>query len=217
MPPILPIPSPPPYEAVWLTTPVTGTPHADALQAANPSLTIHTCHSIQGATEPERLDRWRNCDRNIRAWWRANRQSLTADQFLFLEYDVFCNVDLFQIIPPLAPGVGIAAAKILSGLSDVRHFWPFAEIPRLPRAMHALACATAPLAVLLISRQALDAILSPDYDATFAADIFCEVRLPTIIRFEGFRTAALNLPHVTATPVTPSAPGIWHPVKSPVL
>ena len=125
-------------------------------------------------------------------------------------------MDLRRHIAPLSKGCGIAAAKILSGLTDIRNFWPFADIPRLPRTMQALACATAPLAFLLISRAALDAVLHPLHDAVFAANIFCEMRLPTVIRFEGFGVAAMDLPQVVCTPQTPTFPGIWHPVKLPV-
>ena len=63
---------------------------------------------------------------------------------------------------------------------------------------------------------ALDAVLHPLHDAVFAANIFCEMRLPTVIRFEGFGVAAMDLPQVVCTPQTPTFPGIWHPVKLPV-
>lgn len=216
MPPILPIPSPYPYEAVWMTTQTTGTPHAAALQAANPGLEIHSHYSLQGTTDTERNHLWRNCDRNIRAYWRDHRNLVASGHVLFLEYDVFCDVDLRSVILPEFPDCGIAGASILSGLRDIRRFWPFADIPKLPRSMQALACASAPLAVLLISRPALDAILAPEYDPVFSADIFCETRLPTVIRHAGFSVSSMPIPHVTATPVTPTSPGIWHPVKSPV-
>ena len=198
-----------------MTTPVSGTPHAAALHASNPGLRIHVRESCQHIGE-DRNVAWRNCDRNIREWWRESQGQVTADAVLFLEYDVYCDVDLRTIIPPLPLGVGIAGATILSGLADIRRFWPFAEIPRLPRCTQALACATAPLAVLLIHRMALAAILHPLHDALFSADIFCETRLPTAIRFEGFGVAAMDLPQVGVKPETPTFPGIWHPVKQPV-
>lgn len=205
-----------PFEVVIMTTQATGTPHAAALQAANPGLEVHACYSRQGANEAERSDLWRNCDRNIRSYWRDHRHLVAADQVLYLEYDVFCDVDLRAFISPLRAGTGLQAARILSGLTDVRKFWPFGDIPKLPRSMQAFACASAPLAVLLISRAALDAILAPAYDAVFASDIFCETRLPTVIRHAGFSVTGMCLPDVDATPKTPTHPGIWHPVKSPI-
>lgn len=204
-----------PFEIVWMTTRASGTPHAAALQAANPGLRIHT-HTAPDETGPDRVHAWRNCDRNIRDWWRKKSPIVTADAVLFLEYDVYCDVDLRNHIPTFSGNFGCAAASILSGLRDIRRFWPFADIPRLPRSMQALACATAPLAVLLISRAALDAMLHPLHDAIFAADIFCETRLPTVIRFEGFQVHPMPLPQVGCTPCQPTHPGIWHPVKSSV-
>jgi hypothetical protein len=199
-----------------MTTQASGTPHAAALQASNPGLEIHAHYSRQGATQSERFHLWRNCDRNIRAYWRDHRHLVQAGHLLFLEYDVFCDVDLRSVIQPSFTRFGIAAAQILSGLTDRRSFWPFDDIPKLPRSMQALACATAPLALLLISSDALEAIISPSYDPVFEADIFCELRLPTIIRHAGFSAVSMPIPHVTATPATPDSPGIWHPVKQPV-
>jgi len=205
------------FECVWMTTNVTGTPHAAALQAANPELRVHTCYSPQGETPEDSRHRWRNCDRNIRGWWDENRAEVATDQVLFLEWDVFANVNLPDHLPSLGGNYGIAGPRILSPISD-RAFWPFQEdLPKLPREMEALACATAPLAVLLISRAALDAIQAPCYDAIFADDIFCETRLPTVIRHAGFRVVEMRLPDVGCKPMIPGpARGIYHPVKQPV-
>ena len=204
-----------PFEAVWMTTQASGTPHAEALQAANPGLRTHACFSPQGEGE-ELIQRWRNCDRNIRAWWDENRGLVESDQVVFFEYDVFCNVDLRDRLPVLGGPFGLAGPRIVSGLTEARNFWPFEDAPRLPRAMQALVCATAPLAVALLTRAALDAICSAEYDAIFAEDIFCEVRLPTVVRNAGFKVVAMDLPQVDCRPKPPTFPGIWHPVKTPV-
>jgi len=199
-----------------MTTTATGTPHAAALQAANPALRVHTRYSPRGETPDEWRMLWRNCDRNIRAWWAENRSDVATDQVLFLEWDVFADVNLLDHLPDLGGNYGIAGPRILSPISD-RAFWPFHDdVPKLPRSMEALACATAPLAVLLISRAALDAIQAPCYDAIFADDIFCETRLATVIRHAGFRVCGMTLPQVGCKPVTPTSPGIWHPVKQGV-
>lgn len=204
------------FEIVIMTTAVSGTPHERALRDSNPGIPIHVRESIQG--EGADLEtRWYNCDRNIRAWWRSMRELVCAREVLFLEYDVFCNVDLTSLIRPLPLHAGIAAAKIMSGVRDRRSFWPFADIPRLPREMTALACATAPLAVLLISRRALDAIIDPRYDAVFEDNVFAEVRLPTVIRHAGFSPIEYPLPDVGCVPFRPGGrSGIFHPVKEPV-
>ena len=204
-----------PFTAVWMTTPATGTPHADALQRANPGLAVAVQSSPQGVGDEQRL-RWRNCDRNIRSWWFANRATVATDAVLFLEFDVFCDVDLRQVIPPLATGCGIAAASMVTPVSHRMSYWPFEDLLQLPRTMQGIACAAAPLAVLLIRREALDAILDPEYDVLFAADIFCELRLATVIRHAGFGVASMALPEVICQPRRPTHSGIWHPVKTAV-
>ena len=204
------------FETVWMTTQATGTPHASRLQEANEGLVVRVCESAQGVGD-ERQMMWRNCDRNIREWWRAHRELVMADAVLCLEWDVLVDVDLRKVIPPLATGGGISAASIITPVTAIRSYWPFEDVFRLPRVMQGLACATAPLAVLLISRAALDAILATEYDAIFNADIFCELRLPTIIRYAGFGVAAMDLPNVHCTPCRPTFADIWHPVITPVL
>ena len=197
-----------------MTTERHGLPHDAALRATNPGLTVHASIVAQGETQAAYVAAWRNCDRNIREWWRRSRESVAAGSVLFCEYDVLCNVDLRAMIRPLDPGVGIAGAKVMSRIRDRRSFWPFREIDRLPSAMHAKAIAIAPLAVLLISRAALDAILCETFDETFGGDIFCEMRLPTVIRNAGFDVAEMELPNVGVTPLSVTdKPGIYHPVK----
>ena len=205
-----------PWEVVWMTTQASGTPHAAALQEANPGVVTHVCHSPQGVGDGRQY-LWRNCDRHIRRWWAANRESVLTDQVLFLEYDVYCNADLRDHLPVLGGDYGLAGPRIVSGLMDIRSYWPFEDIPRMPREMQALACAVAPLALVLITRAALDAVCERRYDPIFAEDIFCETRLPTVIRHAGFRVVAINLPDVHVTPHVPCGRGIFHPVKQPVL
>jgi len=204
-----------PYELVWMTTQRHGTPHAPALQAANPGLEIHVSAPPAGADQSGYQMAWRNCDRNIRTWWLANRDITTAAAYLFVEYDVLVTVDLRDHIKPLFSGRGIAGPAVKLPIRDRRSYWPLREIPRLPRVMQGLAIALAPLAVLLISRPALDAAFALEYDPVFDEDIFCELRLPTVIRHAGFGVTSLDLPGVHCKPYIPApeTPGIYHPVK----
>lgn len=201
------------FEAVILTTQATGTPHAGALQAANPGLKIHVCEAPDAPDAEARLRAWRNCDNNLLTWWREHGGEVAAAQVLALEWDVYCNTDLRTVIRPPAWQSGLAAARILSGVSERRKYRFFEEAERLPASMRALAVAAAPLAVLRVSRTALDACLAPEYADVFREDIFCEMRLPTVIRHAGFHVAELGLRHVDATPKRPAGIGIFHPVK----
>lgn len=203
------------FEVVWLTSGGRGTPHAAALQAANPDVISHVW------SEPETgVEGWRNCDRNVREFWLACGDQVQADRVLFLEYDVFVNVDLRTLIPPEKRRVGLVGARLMTPVRDGRTFPPFGEVERLPREMRGLAIGIVPFAVALLTRAALDALAQPQHDALFKADIFCELRFPTMVRVSGFAVEGCPLwPAVTTTPrrTAPTAPGLYHPVKFPVL
>jgi len=204
-----------PFQCVIMTTPKTGAPHLAALQASNPGLAVEVCQSRDAATEAEAKDAWRNCDRNIRSWWRENRDSVSAEQVLFLEYDVLVTVDLFIALRIMPAGFGMMGAAVRGIATDGRAWGPFAEARRLPREVAAFASGIAPLAVALISRGALDAVCDEKWDAAFDADIFCELRLPTLVRACGYRLMATPLPNVLCGKYNReiAGPGIYHGVK----
>ena len=201
------------FELVWMTSGTRGTPHAEALAESNPWLVWHVF------TAPETgVDGWRNCDRNIRDWWRARGGTVTAERVLFLEWDVLVTCDLRSIFPAARNYPGIEGASRKMPVADGRSFKPFEEADKFPRPMQSYACGIAPLAVVMISAEALDAVCSPAFDETFAADIFSEIRLPTIIRWcghEAWGNAALvqvGCGPIAAGQIT--GPGIYHAVKT---
>ena len=207
-----------PFEIVILTTPAQGTPHLDALRAANPEAVIHIHPAADPATPEERENAWRNCDRNIRAWWLQARGTVAAKAVIFLEWDVFANVDLRPLLPPDLAGVGIVGARLKSPVRDARSF-PFHEAARLPAEVAAVAVGIVPSAVLWISRAALDAVADARWDACFEADILSELRLGSVIRASGYGVAGnLAWRGVGTTPLRlPSgAVGVFHPVKMEV-
>ena len=205
-----------PNTVVIMTMQGAGTPHAAPLQAANPGLDLRVHEGI-AASGPEKLERWRNCDRNLREWWIANRETVASDAVLFMEWDVYCNVPLETIIPPLPAGVGMMGAAIAQAVRDGRTWPPFREIPRLSRRLQVHAIGIVPFAVLLLSRAALDALADPEWDAIYAADVFCELRTPTVVRAAGFRIAECKeWSEVTVTPraLPIGAVGMFHPIKN---
>lgn len=207
-----------PYEVVIMTSSQHRQPHAKALRNANPGLAIHVSEPVAGVNDSAYVSAWRNCDRNIRSWWAANRLNVKTPSVIFMEYDVLCNVCLADHIGPLKRGVGAAGAAVMTAVAHSRSFWPFREIPRLPLRLRGHAIAIAPLAFMQIARTALDEILHPEYDDAFDADIFCELRLPTIIEHCGYQIGALELPNVGVRVLHPAPDdrGIFHPVKQPV-
>ena len=207
-------------QVVWMTTPATGTPHARALQDANPDITAAVHLGTEGDTTAARNTRWRNCDANIREWWRANHKTCQASRVLFLEWDVYVNTHLDAIVPEPAPRVGLVGARLALPVRDARSWPPFSEVGRLPSRLRQYAIGIVPLGVALVSRQALDVVADSANDDAYAADVFCELRFATIIRSAGFVIAGCPLwSHagiVPFTPPMPTPPGIWHPVKQEV-
>lgn len=196
-----------------------GTPHAAALAAANPHLPIRT-HTAPGSPDAaEKLLAWRNCDRNIRDFWRANRADVAEDRLIFAEYDVFANVDVAATVSTVDSSDCLAAA-VMSPLRDGRSWPVFAESSRMPAVMRHWLAGVVPLGLLMLSREALDELADSRHDEIFAADVFCELRLPTILRAAGFRI--LQNPawsDVTVRHMQPPSGfrGIMHAVKKEVL
>lgn len=204
------------FDVLIMAAQSSGTPHATALQAANPGLEIRVHYYPEPEDQEARLAAWRNGDRNIRQWWAANRDAVASRYLLVLEWDCYVSGDLTELIPPPEPGTGLLAARVFSPVADARSFRPFCEVGRLPKTMAGRGLQ--PLGCVLFSRAALDAICDPRYDEVFAADIFSELRLPSVVSDAGFSLGSMPLPHCGVTPVTPpaGASGIWHPVKNPV-
>lgn len=204
-----------PFDVVWMTSGERGTPHARVLQEANPKM-----HSAAVCVAPETgEDGWRNCDRNIRAWWMNYGRTAISDWVLFLEWDVYCNVDLREVVRIPSRRCGLVCAGLVTAVRHRRMWPPFAEVPRLPVALQELAIGCVPSAVLLLSRAALDAVSKPDWDEVFRADILSELRLGTVIRACGFEVAkSVDWDEIGTIPrgVRVGARGIFHPVKMEV-
>ena len=203
-----------PFELVWMASQAIGTPHASAVQSANPDLRTHTFYYPQASEE--RGTAWRNGDRNIRNAWRDLRGKIIADAVLFFDWDVFANVDLAAVIPTMPAGVGMLAARVFLPVRDARSCQPFSEVGKLPRDMAAVG--VEPLGCMLLTRGALDALLDPIHDPLFNADVFSELRLPSVVTACGYQVSAMDLPHLATTPMTvpAGAKGIFHPVKNTV-
>ena len=205
------------FLAVILTTADTGTPHLATLRAHNPGLEIEVHEAVRSPGETLRRDAWRNADRNLLRWWEEAKFRTDADYFFALEWDVFANVSLVDSLPENPSDV--LAAGLAHPVRDGRTWPPFKELRRLPAAMQRTACGVVPLAVLGLSRRALEELSHPAWEALFDADIFCELRLATIAATAGLSIAEnRNWPHVGTSPEMPQAGfrGIMHPVKMEV-
>ena len=207
------------FEVVVTSTQRFREPHAKALRDSNEGLAIHSNILPTLEDRPARNHAWRNCDRYLRAWWDRYRQTVATDHVLFLEGDVYVNCDLTELFHGPWMECDLVAAGLRYQVRDRRTWFGFREMDRLPVAMTDAAIGVEPLAVMMLSRRALDRLLWTDYDAVFNDDIFCELRLPTCVQHAGGEVGFHPRLHdVGCLPTLPrrGERGIWHPVKTEV-
>lgn len=195
-----------------MTSAKAGLPHLREFTAANPQVIQHRCDSPD-AEGDERIRIWKNCDRHIRNWWKANQHLVKSQYVVFLEYDVICNVPLEGIF---SPQEGLVGSQIKKPDDPEEVWYWFREVPSLPADMQASAIGIVPLAVLQLTRKALDALSEECHDGLYATDGFSELRTPTLLRHLGFPIqSAETLKHVTweKQPYPWLRRGIFHPVK----
>lgn len=199
-------------EVVWLTSLKAGLPHREEFTAANPNVIQHRCDSPDGIDD-ERILFWRNCDRNIRNWWKINHHRILGDHVVFLEWDVVCNVPIEKIFRPQN---GLVGSELKTQPQDSHDWLWFKELNELPPEMRSTAIGLVPLAAIQLSRAALDAISDDRHDALYESDIFCELRTPSLLRHLGFPIESTStLKHVTWQPMPYPwlRRGIFHPIK----
>lgn len=200
------------FATVILTTEGRGTPHLAALQAHNPGVLPYVYEGPETGEQG-----WRNCDRLVRDFWVEMGAEVDEDAVLFLEWDVAVLAALDDIFQRRPGGrIGCVCAMRKSPVVD-RRSWPvFGEMDRLPEWIQRTAVGMVPSAVLMASREALDAVADEQFDDVFAADILSELRLGSCMRAAGYEVVVEpNLRHVGTIPLVlpTSAAGIFHPVK----
>lgn len=194
-------------ETVIMTTATRGTPHRDRIKGI-----VHVHEGPEGRSARTARNLWANCDRQIRDWWRSHRETVKADHVAFVEWDVVVNFDLAKCI---VPGAGLVGRVVDTDTSRYWPWWP--ELGKLPTWIHYAATSLRPLAVVIASRDCLDAIADPEWDEIFKLDVFCELRLPTVAVACGCALVSCpklcNVQHY-AIDHPGDAPGVWHAVKS---
>jgi hypothetical protein len=197
--------------AVCLTSGSKGVPHLGKFLERNPMVPVHVVNGVGFADPAERGHAWRNCDRLIRDWWKTTGNQLGFDRVLFLEWDVLFNERIEDVVPE---GDFVACDVKLPGESG--WIW-FAETKCLPPEMRECPRGAVPLAVMALSRTCLEAMMShPLAEELFDADIFCELRFPTLARHCGFEPInnRAGFPDVQFYEVRPgNGSGVWHAVK----
>lgn len=169
---------------VFLSVEGDGFPHLGKFVEANPTKSFDLWKYPPEETNEKRYTEWRNCDRNIRNYYKEIGQYTSQTDFLFLEWDVLVNVDLFEKFDK-TPVNGIEGRYILSYKTNKDWHW-FQEIDRFPSKFEDHFIGVVPLGVIRMSKNLLDEIIKPEHDYLYEQDIFCELRTPTLAKYLGF-------------------------------
>jgi len=150
---------------------------------------------------------WRNNDRYIREWLRNNYHKILHNNIAFVEWDVLITINL--------PNINVCGfiGKHLQRPGINEWVW-FNEIDRLGKyKTHAMGAA--PFAIQFMDKEAVNTWMSNEYDDIYAKDIFCELRVPTIMNYAGIKMSEYSLPFVEWHTIkyNKNIPGIYHAIK----
>lgn len=191
-----------------------GAPHLEWIKRSNPGQKVHVdARGTPGARD--NVAAWRNADRIIREWWRENGSSVQGDRLAIVEWDVLVRKHFALAGAPRDAGLSGRDPKIWG---DVPWCW-WKEVGLLPGELRPHRHGLAPFCALIASRECLDAVADSRWDHVFDLDIFCELRLPTVVRACGFEIGrAPDFDGCSCDPIPDPGrqPGFWHPIKHPV-
>lgn len=155
---------------------------------------------------------WRNCDKFIRHWLKKNKHLITTERVALIEWDVLFTKEL--------PTHLNLKNKILTRTrhlySKDRDDWNwFREISQLDDFQKS-ACGITIMGCLLFDKTFLDIWLNQEFDPLYKKDIFCELRLGTIMNHSNIEwdTYSSFMPEVRFNCCfKPEILGYYHPVK----
>lgn len=193
-----------------------GVPHMEWIRRSNPGARVHVATGVGLRDhEHQRAHAWRNADRVIRDWWRENGATVQGDRIAIVEWDVLVRQHFELADAPRGPGLSGRDPKVWG--AQPWCWWR--EVGRLPADLRSHRYGLAPLCALVATTACLDAIADSRWDHVFDLDIFCELRLPTVVRACGFeigRVPAFDGCSCDIIPDPGTKPGFWHPIKHPV-
>jgi hypothetical protein len=125
--------------------------------------------------------KWRSIDTTLYRWFE--NRTLNADHYLILEYDCLCTVDLKQHYAEVMKA-DVAGVDFFKRNDNPRWKWFMQnELNKIPEKDRIYAAGVVPLTCTMFSHDALEKIVSNAY----RHDVFCELRLGTIINKLGLK------------------------------
>ena len=133
----------------------------------------------------------RNCIRNnhdkfIRDWARDNLPKITTNNVALIEWDVLVNKPF--------PNLKMEGASSKFFKADHRWCW-MAQEHRLQEFKDS-AFGLTPFAVLLFNKECIKEWVKEKYDSLYERDIFCELRIGTIMNYSNNLQGQIKLPNI---------------------
>lgn len=197
--------------------------HLELLRRLNPYPVVAVCNAapehVDGALDVAGLTTrwsdehpWGGADTVLYRWFLHG--GVRAERYVLLEWDTLATMPVREFYDEVwdADAAGAVVKRIER---DPDWFW-FHQLGRLPEPLRPYAGGLLPLNGTLLSHRALAAVAA----GPIPSDVFCELRLGTLLRSCGFPLTELPEPkrrmnsydsRLIAFDAT--LPGIYHPVK----
>lgn len=197
--------------------------HLDILKKTNPQaqiIQLHTEHNL-APTEAHH-----NCDRVLRSNLKQKNilSQVINDNILLVEWDVYIN----DLIPEINLSSMMTKA---TSRNNINWYW-WKEVTKLPNELREYATSAPLFSFIAIKKNILQEILNDKYDYIFNMQIFCELRLATIVTSLGYETETFPIelsqhikdggdkndfyPLLNFLIQNPDTKGIIHPIKSKI-
>ena len=183
--------------------------HLDHLKKSNPKANILLANISKYNADFKIKYRWRNSDIFIRRWIRDNRKDINSANIAIIEWDVLIT----QKLPDLNIN-GLLGKNI-----QYQNNWYWFKESHLLGKYQQYSIGITPLCILFMDQKCIDAWIDPEFDVLYSSDIFCELRLPTILNSRGIKISRipLSLPNVsTLKSQYKNIPDIYHPIKEKI-
>jgi hypothetical protein len=199
--------------------------HLASLRQSNPSAVIVPVTDSVHELLPGSIDvahfpspwadahKWRSIDTALYRWFE--NRTFNARHYLIVEYDCLCTVDLKDYYAEVM-NADVAGVDFFRIKDNPRWKWFMqSELNNIPEVDRKYAAGVVPLTCMLFSHEALEKIVANVY----RQDIFCELRLGTIINklglnFERLPARKRNTICWHTYPWQANRPGLFHGIKS---
>lgn len=195
-------------------------PHITTVETNNLNAQIF-CVDIKNNFAPDFA--WRNPDILIRQWVQSNFHKFKKNNIAILEYDVYCN----KTLPNIQIQNALYAKVINNYFPDTKWVW-FSEninggsYPLIKHGYGAYLKGFAPFAVWMTSHNAIKNWINKRYDKLYDCDIISEVRIGTIMNYNGIALSTYPMPNVFTKidkhhKFDLTQNDIFHPIKQKIL